>query len=67
MPLDESPFADWSAHLFVADRTQYVLLSNTKSIYPTVKYGKGITNEYQFSAFAKDQLTKLHYFNTRYL
>ena len=33
--LYENPFADWSAHLFVADRTQYMLLSNTKSLYST--------------------------------
>jgi hypothetical protein len=44
LPLDENPLADWSAHLFLADRTQYILLSNTKSLYSTVMYGKGITN-----------------------
>ena len=27
LPLHENPFADWSAHLFVAGRTQYILLS----------------------------------------
>jgi hypothetical protein len=48
LPLDENPFADWSAHLFVADRTQYILLSNTKSLYSTVIYGRGITDESQF-------------------
>ena len=48
LPLDDNPFADWSAHLFVADRTQYILLSNTKSLYSTVMYGKGITDESQF-------------------
>jgi len=32
LSLDENPFADWSAQLFVADRTQYILLSNTKSL-----------------------------------
>ena len=47
-PLDENPFADWSSHLFVADRTQYVIVSNTKSLYSTVMYGKGITNDRQF-------------------
>ena len=46
--LDENPFADWSAHLFVADRTQYILLSNTKSLYSTVMYGKGITDDGYF-------------------
>ncbi len=48
MLLDENPFLDWSAHLFVADRTQYILLSNTKSLYSTVMYGRGITDESQF-------------------
>jgi hypothetical protein len=48
LPLDENPFADWSASLFVADRTQYILLSNTRSLYSTVMRGKGITNESNF-------------------
>lgn len=48
LPLDENPLADWSAHLFAADRTQYILLSNTKSLYSTVMYGKGITNDSHF-------------------
>src|SRR5262245_42497949 len=41
LPLHENPLADWSAHLFVAGRTQYLLLSNTRSLYSTVLYGKG--------------------------
>ena len=45
LPLDENPFVDWSANLFHADRTQYVLLTNTKSLYSTVFFGKGITDE----------------------
>ena len=48
LSLDENPFADWSAALFVASRTQYILLSNTKSLYSTVMYGKGITNDSNF-------------------
>jgi hypothetical protein len=48
LPLDENPFADWSAHLFVADRTQYILVSNTKSLYSTVLFGKGITDDSHF-------------------
>ena len=46
--LDENPFADWSAHLFVADRTQYILVCNTKSLYSTVMYAKGITDDTTF-------------------
>ena len=47
-PLDENPFADWSAHLFVADRSQYILLSNTRSLYSTVMYARGITEDGRF-------------------
>ena len=44
-PPDENPYADWSAHLFTADRTQYVLLTNTASLYSTVMHGQGITGD----------------------
>ena len=47
-PLDENPFADCSAHLFVADQTQYIILSNTKSLYSTVLFAKGITGDSRF-------------------
>jgi hypothetical protein len=47
-PLHESPFADWSANLFVADRTQYIMLTNTASLYSTVMYARGITNDSRF-------------------
>ena len=43
LPLDANPFADWSAHLFTADRTQYIIFSNTASMYSAVLYGAGIT------------------------
>jgi len=59
LPLAENPFADWSAALFVADRTQYILLSNTKSLYSTVMYGKGITND---SAFIERALSSIREF-----
>jgi len=48
VPLDENPYADWSAHLFTADRTQYIILSNTASLYSCVMYGKGTTNDGKF-------------------
>ena len=48
LPLDENPYADWSARLFTADRTQYIILTNTKSLYSVVMYGRGITNDSQF-------------------
>jgi hypothetical protein len=48
LPLDDNPFADWSAGLFLVGRTQYILLSNTKSLYSTVLAGKGVTNDSDF-------------------
>jgi hypothetical protein len=44
-PLDENLYADWSAHLFVVDRTQYIILSNTASMYSCVMYGTGINHD----------------------
>lgn len=56
LPLDQNPFADWSAQLFVAGRTQYILLSNTTSLYSTVFYAQGITNENRFITRCLDSL-----------
>jgi hypothetical protein len=44
LPLDENPYADWSAHLFTADRAKYIIVANTKALYSVVMYGKGITD-----------------------
>src|SRR5207237_755435 len=59
LPLDDNPLADWSAALFVAGRTQYILLSNTKSLYSTVLPGKGVTSD---SAFVERALSSIREF-----
>jgi hypothetical protein len=56
LPQDENPFADWSAHLFVADRTQYILVSNAKSLYSTVMFAKGIKDDSTFIQLALSNL-----------
>lgn len=48
LPANPNPFADWSTHLFTADRVQYILITNTPSLYSMVMYGKGITDDNQF-------------------
>lgn len=48
LPSDDNPFADWSAHLFAIGRTQYILVSNTKSLYSTVIPAKGINDDGTF-------------------
>lgn len=47
-PLDNNPFTDWSAHLFAIGRTQYIILSNTKSLYSTVMFAEGIKDDCRF-------------------
>jgi hypothetical protein len=42
-----NPFADWTARLFTADHTQYILVSNTATLYSAVFYGRGITDANQ--------------------
>ncbi len=56
LPLDTNPYADWTGHLFRADRTQYIMLSNTASLYSVIMYGRGITHD---SIFIKDAMTTL--------
>ena len=48
LPADSNPFADWSGHLFTADRTQYLIVTNTPSLYSTVLFAKGITHDSLF-------------------
>lgn len=59
LPLDENPFADCSAGLFLVSRRQYILVTNTKSLYSVVIPGKGITNE---NAFIEQALHSLQEF-----
>jgi len=47
-PLDPNPLADWSAHLFTVSRTQYILVTNTASLYSAVLYGRGISDDMRF-------------------
>lgn len=48
LPVDPNPFADWSASVFVIARTQYILLTNTATLYSALMYGKGITSGSNF-------------------
>jgi hypothetical protein len=48
--LDKSknPFTDWSANIFRAERTQYVIVSNTFSLFSVIYYGAGISDDDRF-------------------
>jgi hypothetical protein len=57
LPAHTNPFADWSAHLFTADRAQYILISNTISLYSRVIFGRGITDDGKISG-SRNQFNK---------
>jgi len=46
LPLNSNPFADWSARLFTADRAQYIVVTNTTSLYSVLMHGRGITSDH---------------------
>ena len=48
LPLASNPYADWSARLFTADRAQYIVVTNTTSLYSALMHGCGITNDGAF-------------------
>lgn len=59
LPLHANPYADWSAHLFTAARVQYVLLTNTASLYSVVLYGAGITDDNQLITRGLNQIREV--------
>jgi len=46
LPYDRgrNPLLDWHGHLFTVQRTQYILATNTATLYSLVMPGRGITN-----------------------
>lgn len=44
-PIDAGPHLRWYAHLFRADRVQYILTTNAASLYSVVMFGRGITDD----------------------
>lgn len=47
-PLEANPFADWSARHFAAERKQFLILTNTESLYSILFAGRGLTNMSRF-------------------
>lgn len=44
LPALANPYCDWSSTLFTANRSQYIIITNTGSLFSIVTQGKGITN-----------------------
>jgi len=45
VPSGQNPFIDWTAHLFTAERAQYIIVTNTVSLYSLIMYSRGITDD----------------------
>ncbi len=62
LPLAEDPILDWSTQSFAVGRTQFILISNTKSLYSCVIPSKGVTSTKQlmsqFNQSVPHQLNK---------
>jgi hypothetical protein len=42
---DPDPFIEWYANLFAAERVQYILTTESKSLLSLVFYGRGVTDD----------------------
>ena len=49
VPAHENPLLDWSAHVFAVERAEYVLLSNTTSLYSAVLADVGLRDTARFT------------------
>jgi hypothetical protein len=50
--LAANPYTDWSAHLFTADRMQYLIITNTASLYSIISYARGMTDMDSFIKYS---------------
>ncbi|HJT34607.1 MAG TPA: hypothetical protein VJ783_21435 [Pirellulales bacterium] len=59
VPPGGNPYLDWSAHVFTAQRVQYILLTNTASLFSTIVPARGITNSHCFIDAARAAIGQL--------
>jgi len=59
LPAEPNPYTDWTANIFRAPRTEYIVLTNTHSLYSVIMPGAGITNEGAFVKRAFSYLSEL--------
>ena len=48
LPRADDPLTDWTANLFVADRSQYIIVTNSATLYSVIFPGRGITKPEHF-------------------
>jgi hypothetical protein len=57
-PPAANPYTDWSVHLFSCERLQYIIVTNTASLYSMVLYGRGISDSSRFVEYALEYMEK---------
>lgn len=61
LPMSANPFADWSSHVFPAARSEFILSTNTVTLYSVVFPAQGVKGEpvFRSSMFAHIRATML--------
>jgi hypothetical protein len=45
---DSHPYLDWHAHLFICNRAQYIMVTNSTSLFSVFMHGAGVTDSGKF-------------------
>src|SRR5512133_791999 len=48
LPRADDPLTDWTANLFVANRSQYLIVTNSATLYSVIFAGRGIAKPEHF-------------------
>jgi hypothetical protein len=59
LSLHDTPLLDWSGHLFRANRLQYIILTNTATLYSLLFRGRGITTPDAYAERVRAELRTL--------
>lgn len=50
LALDANRYADWSTRLFTESRAQYIMITNSASLYTMIMFGTGINDSLTFTS-----------------
>jgi hypothetical protein len=56
VPPADNPYLDWHAHVFRHQRAQYIMVSNSKSLFSIFIHGSGVTDFQKFFGRMSDTL-----------
>jgi hypothetical protein len=59
LPPDSNPFLDWHAHLFTCNRAQYIMATNSTSLFSVFMHGAGVTDYGEFISRLSDTLKEV--------